>query len=123
MSYNLFREDAMKKYALLIVLTVSIMLPGVLCGLAEAADAVDSPVVVTIEGSAFIPEVAVVKVGGEVVWKNKDASVHTVTANDGSFDSGALAQGDEFRRKFPSAGIFKYSCDNHAWMGARIEVR
>lgn len=113
----------MKKYGLLIVMTVSVMLLGVSYGFAESADAVDSPVVVTIDGSAFVPEVAVVKVGGEVVWKNRDAAVHTVTANDGSFDSGALAQGDEFRRKFPSAGIFKYSCDNHAWMGARIEVR
>ncbi|MBA4372608.1 MAG: hypothetical protein C0402_07060 [Thermodesulfovibrio sp.] len=111
----------MKNYILCVLLAVSVMFAGVLS--AAAADAVAAPVVVTIEGSAFSPEVAVIKIGEEVVWKNRDAAAHTVTANDGSFDSGALSQGDEFRRKFPSAGIFKYSCDNHAWMGARIEVR
>lgn len=113
----------MKKYFLAAVLLLSLINPGLLCGSAEAAEAPAAVVVVTIEGSSFSPEVAVIKAGGEVVWKNKDAAVHTVTANDGSFDSGSLSQGDEYRRKFPSAGVFKYSCDNHAWMGARIEVR
>jgi plastocyanin len=113
----------MKKYGLFIVMTIAAMLLGVSYGYAGAADEVASPVVVTIDGSAFSPEVAIVKVGGEVVWKNKDAAVHTVTANDGSFDSGSLAQGAEYKRKFTKAGTIKYSCDNHAWMGASIEVR
>ena len=113
----------MKKYGLFIVMTISAMLLGVPYGYADAVDAISSPVVVNIDGSAFSPEVAIVKVGGEVVWKNKDAAPHTVTADDGSFDSGSLAQGAEYRRKFTSAGIIKYSCDIHAYMSGRIEVR
>lgn len=121
--YNLFKEEIMKKYGLFIVMTISVMFLGVSYGFADAADTVASPVVVTIDGSAFSPEAAIIKVGGEVVWRNKDAAVHTVTANDGSFDSGALPQGGEFKKQFPSAGIFKYACDNHAWMSGTIEVR
>ncbi|MGC2061970.1 MAG: cupredoxin domain-containing protein [Thermodesulfovibrionales bacterium] len=113
----------MKKYGLFIVMTISVMLLGVSYGFADAADAVDSTVIVMIDGSAFSPEVAIVKVGGEVVWKNKDASPHTVTADDGSFDSGSLAQGAEYRRKFITAGTVKYSCDIHAYMSGKIEVR
>jgi len=113
----------MKKYALIIVMTISAMLLGVSYGISHAVETVDTPVIVTIEGSAFSPEAAVVKVGGEVVWKNKDAVPHTVTADDGSFDSGTLAQGAEYRRKFTAAGIIKYSCDVHAYMSGKIEVR
>jgi plastocyanin len=113
----------MRNYGLFIVVTISLMLLGVSCGLSDAADAVDSTVVVTIDGSAFSPEVAVVKVGGEVVWKNKDAAPHTITADDGSFDSGTLGQGGEYRKKFTSPGTIKYSCDIHSYMSGRIEVR
>jgi plastocyanin len=82
-----------------------------------------SVVVVTIEGSAFSPEVAVVKAGTEVVWKNKDSSPHTVTADDGSFSSGSLSQGEEFRRKFTTPGTFTYSCEVHAYMSGKVEVK
>lgn len=99
------------------------MLLGVSYRYADAADAGSSPIVVNIDDSALSPEVAIVKVGGEVVWKNKDAVPHTVTADDGSFDSGSLAQGAGYRRKFTSAGTIKYSCDIHACnMSRRIEV-
>lgn len=113
----------MKTYGRFIVAVVSVMLLCLAYGFSLAADVADSAVVVTIDGSVFSPEVVSIKSGGEVVWKNKDSAVHTVTANDGSFDSGALSQGDEFRKKFLSAGVITYSCDNHAWMKGKIEVR
>jgi plastocyanin len=121
--YNLSGDEDMKKNGLLTVLMISVMLLGVSYGLSAAADEGDSTVIVTIDGSAFNPEVAVVKVGGEVVWKNKDAAPHTITADDGSFDSGTLQQGGEYRKKFTSPGTIRYSCDIHAYMSGRIEVR
>ncbi len=113
----------MKKNYLFVVMAISVMLLAAAYGTSAAGSAADNTVLVTIEGSAFSPEVAVVKVGGEVVWKNKDAAIHTVTANDGSFDSGSLEQNGEYRKKFTSPGTIKYSCDNHAWMSGSIEVR
>ncbi|TAN39729.1 MAG: hypothetical protein EPN25_10535 [Nitrospirae bacterium] len=112
----------MKRYAF-IAATISVMLLAAAYGLSAAEGPADPPVIVVIEGSAFSPEVASVKVGGEVVWKNKDASSHSITADDESFDSGSLNQGDEYRRKFTKAGTVKYSCGIHAYMSGKIEVR
>jgi len=116
-------EVFMKKFGLFVMTLVSSMFLTAVFGFSAPVAAEDSAVLVTIEGSSFSPEVVTIKAGGEVVWKNKDAATHTVTADDGSFDSGALSQGDEFRQKFPSAGAITYSCDNHAWMKGKIEVR
>jgi plastocyanin len=113
----------MKKFNLFFMALVSLMSLIAVSGFSAPAAAGDPPVIVTIEGSSFSPEVVTIKVGGEVVWKNKDAAAHTVTADNGSFDSGALGQGDEFKQKFPTAGTITYSCDNHAWMKGKIEVR
>jgi len=113
----------MKRSGLFFITLVSSIFLIVMFGLSAPAAAEDPAVLVTIEGGSFSPEVITIKAGGEVVWKNKDAAVHTVTADDGSFDSGALNQGDEFKRKFLSAGTITYSCDNHAWMKGKIEVR
>ena len=112
----------MKTYGCFIVAAVLVILLCLAYGFSVAAEVADSAVVVNISGSAFSPEVVSIEASEEVVWKNKDSAVHTVTANDGSFDSGALSQGDEFRKKFPSAGVITYSCDNHAWMKGKIEV-
>ena len=113
----------MKKFGLVVMTLVSSMFLTAVFGFSASAVAENSAVLVTIEGSSFSPEVVTIKAGGEVVWKNKDAATHTVTADDGSFDSGALNQGDEFKQMFPSAGTITYSCDNHAWMKGKIEVR
>jgi plastocyanin len=79
-------------------------------------------VIVIIDGNAFNPESVIVKVGGEVMWRNMDVAPHTVTADDGSFNSGTLGRGDEYRRKFSSSGTIKYSCDIHSYMTGTVEV-
>jgi len=111
----------MKSFLLPAVCAVSILLLGVI-GPASAGDAV-APVVVIIEGSAFVPDTVTIKAGTEVVWRNKDSVPHTITADDGSFDSGSLNQGDEFKRKFIAPGTYKYSCDIHAYMSGNVIVK
>jgi len=81
-----------------------------------------SPVLIIIEGSSFAPASITVKAGTEVIWKNKDSAPHTVTADDGSFDSGSMGQGDEFRKKLVKPGTLSYSCDIHAYMSGKIVV-
>jgi plastocyanin len=55
----------------------------------------------------------VVPVGTTVTWTNHDTVPHTVTADDGSFDSGTLQPGQSYTRTFSSAGNYPYHCSIH----------
>jgi plastocyanin len=77
---------------------------------------------VTIKDLAFTPATLTVAVGSTVTWTNEDAATHTVTADDGSFDSGSLAQGDTFTQTFDTAGTYAYHCTMHPSMVAEIVV-
>ena len=64
-----------------------------------------------------------VSVGTTVTWTNNDPDqMHTVTAVDGSFDSGFLATGQSFSHTFDAPGELEYFCVPHPWMRARITV-
>lgn len=64
-----------------------------------------------------------VQVGTTVTWTNNDeGQMHTVTAADGSFDSGFLETGDTFSYTFEDAGEFEYLCTPHPWMRAKVIV-
>lgn len=81
-----------------------------------------STAMVSIENFAFLPGVATIRAGGAVTWTNKDIVPHTVTADDGSFNSGSLAQGQRFTFIFQQAGAFAYHCQFHANMHASVTV-
>ena len=76
-----------------------------------------------IEGFAFRDPSIVVAVGSTVVWTNRDAVAHTVTAADGSFDSGLLADCEEFAMTFNQAGSFQYICSLHPSMQGTVTVQ
>lgn len=65
----------------------------------------------------FTPSVIRVEVGTEVEWDNSGRNPHTVTADDGSFDSGLLAKGDEFAHTFDTPGVFPFTCTLHGRPG------
>jgi plastocyanin len=72
----------------------------------------------------FVPGELTVTRGSSVAWLNTSGQYyHTVTANDGSFDSKHIDSGHEWRRTFPQAGDFAYHCDPHPWMKGVIHVR
>jgi plastocyanin len=77
---------------------------------------------VDIRDFAFSPAAIEIEVGTTVTWENYDTATHTVTADDGSFDSGDLAQGDTFSHTFDKAGTFTYHCNFHPNMIATITV-
>lgn len=77
---------------------------------------------VLLDQMAFSPEVIKIKAGTEVIWKNKDSSVHTVTADDGSFISGPLELGSEFKKKFTKPGTYSYTCEMHPFMTGKVVV-
>ena len=54
--------------------------------------------------------------GEDVMWMNDSTQVHTVTADDNSFDSGRLTSSQTFSRRFTAAGEAPYFCTLHAGM-------
>ncbi len=71
----------------------------------------------------YSPNVLMVPLGATVTWTNNDPGVtHTVTAADGTFDSGSLAAGETFSYTFENPGTFEYACTPHPWMRGQIEV-
>src|SRR5512140_1835519 len=68
---------------------------------------------VTIQGFAFEPATLTVKVGTSVIWTNKDGRTHTITSDDGVWDSGRVSDGATYVRVFDQAGSFSYHCSIH----------
>jgi plastocyanin len=63
-----------------------------------------------------------VPVGGTITWSNQGSQGHSVTASDGSFDSGVVAPGSSATIQFDTPGIFAYICTPHPWMKGSVVV-
>jgi plastocyanin len=71
----------------------------------------------------YDPQTVSVKTGGSVEWDWKDTSInHSVTADDGTFDSCLQNAGAKFTVTFSKAGDFKYHCTIHAQMIGEVKV-
>ena len=86
--------------------------------------AADSPrnLSVAIENFAFNPSMIAIPVGTTVTWTNQDPAAHTVTSDNGAFDSANLDQGQRFHFTFNTAGVYDYFCRIHPFMKARVIV-
>ncbi|MCL4257901.1 MAG: cupredoxin family copper-binding protein [Anaerolineales bacterium] len=72
---------------------------------------------VTIANFSFGPGTLTVKAGTTVTWRNNEDAPHTVTADDGSFGSNTLGQGDTFSFTFDTPGTYDYHCQFHGGAG------
>lgn len=77
---------------------------------------------VFIQGMAYSPSTLTVPAGTTVMWTNKDAVNHTVTSDNGQFESGNMAKDVTYSLKFESVGTYPYHCKLHPSMTARIIV-
>lgn len=93
---------------------------------------------VVIQGNAFVNSTVTVRAGGTVTWTHNDGTTqHTVTADDGSFDSSpncaptvgplpptgdCLTQGETFSTTFATPGTYTYHCKVHSGMTGTVEV-
>lgn len=75
-------------------------------------------VTITISNFAFDPKDLQIEAGATVVWKNT-VGRHTVTADDGSFESPVMAPGEEFKRTLDHPGALKYFCNLHGAAGGQ----
>lgn len=102
----------------LTVLAIAVAAPGVARG--ETG--------VTMKDSRFTPRDLTVGAGETVVWTNDDGLGHSVTADDGSFDSSptcggiggtCMGRGATFRFTFESPGRVSYYCRAHGAPGGQ----
>jgi plastocyanin/uncharacterized membrane protein YozB (DUF420 family) len=66
---------------------------------------------------AFQPSQLTVSVGTTVVWENRERAKHTVTSDDGLFDSGDQNMGHTFQFTFTNPGTYHYYCQFHGDKG------
>ncbi|HJR91768.1 MAG TPA: plastocyanin/azurin family copper-binding protein [Acidimicrobiia bacterium] len=85
-------------------------------GAADEFEAGESP-------ADYSVNVLTITAGTTVTWNNADGMMHTVTAADGSFDSGFLEQGDTWSYTFDTPGEYEYFCGPHPWMRAKVIVQ
>ena len=78
--------------------------------------------VVTIRDFAFSPAEIRIRPGETVQWVNNDTLTHTVTADDGAFDSDLLENGEGFSRRFDRPGRYPYHCTPHPFMTGVVVV-
>jgi plastocyanin len=74
---------------------------------------------VSLKNFAFAPKVLTVAPGTTVEWQNDDSTAHTVTADNGSFNSGNMNQGATFKFTFARAGTYAYYCRYHGGPGGQ----
>ncbi|HWQ19325.1 MAG TPA: cupredoxin family copper-binding protein [Methanotrichaceae archaeon] len=77
---------------------------------------------VEIRNNTFQPGSLAVPAGTTVTWINYDPAAHTVTASDGSFDSGEILSGGRFMFTFANPGTYIYGCRIHPNMQGTIQV-
>src|SRR3989442_59169 len=77
----------------------------------------DATPTVDMQGLSFMPTELHVSPGATVMWMNSSPLAHTVTADDGAFDSGMLDPGGMFMMAFDSPGIYQYFCQPHGSAG------
>jgi plastocyanin/uncharacterized membrane protein len=75
---------------------------------------------VIMKNVSFQPAQITVKPGETVEWKNEDIFAHTVTADDGSFDSGLIQPGQSWKMTVQKAGTIAYHCTPHPNMKATL---
>ena len=116
----------MKRLLLLVVLSVIALLMFVPTATAQDAGVQTVPIQnawsVDIGDNFFDPPQSAVEPGSTITWTNKGDEPHTVTADDGSFDSGVLNPGDSYTVAFDGQGTVTYHCAIHPEMRGSVTV-
>jgi plastocyanin len=71
---------------------------------------------------AFAPGEVRIRAGETIVWVNHDPLAHTVTADDRSWGSELLTEGQRYTRTFTQPGRYPYHCTPHPQMTGVVIV-
>jgi len=91
--------------------------------LVPAGAGAQAPPEVQIQFSAYGPSQLDVLPGETVTWTNVSTRTHTVTSDDGLFDSGEVPGGARFQFQFNEPGTYRYHCTIHPSIVGEIDVR
>ena len=97
-------------------------MPGPSGSMAPASAPMGGVQAAEIKQFAYQPKTLEVPVGTTITWTNADGAPHSVTAKDGTFDSGLFGQGGTFTQKFDQAGTIAYICTRHGSMAGEVKV-
>jgi plastocyanin len=78
---------------------------------------------ISIKDFAYSPDPITVKAGGAILVTNDDGTVHTLTADDKSFDTGDLDGGAKKSITIDAPGTYAYHCTIHNYMTGTIEAK
>jgi plastocyanin len=116
----------MKRLLLLVVLSLIALLMFVPPAVAQDAGVESVPIQnawsVNIGDNFFDPPQSAVEPGSTITWTNNGDEPHTVTADDGSFDSGMLNPGDSYTVAFDGQGTVTYHCAIHPEMRGSVTI-
>jgi plastocyanin len=89
---------------------------------APAAATKDS-ITAVVQDFMFRPARLAIAAGTTIVWTNGGQVVHTVSAEDGSFDSGPIEAGERRGITFSRPGTYPFHCTPHPFMRGEVVVR
>jgi plastocyanin len=78
---------------------------------------------VDITNFAYAPSTITIKAGESINWTNSDGVDHSATADDSSWDTGILSQGESKSITFAKTGTYKYHCSLHPNMHGTVIVQ
>ncbi|MGZ6680547.1 MAG: hypothetical protein ACXVFK_10090 [Solirubrobacteraceae bacterium] len=107
--------------AALLAAVAALALPAGAGAMAMPADTAGAPMV-AIAFAGFAPPAISVLAGDTVMWHNDSVRAHTVTADDGSFDSSRLNPDGSFQHRFDAVGANPYYCRIHSFMRGEVDV-
>jgi plastocyanin len=90
---------------------------------ADTVNANGTTVSASMVDFSYQPPRLEVRAGTTVVWSNRGQVIHTVTAEDGSFDSGEIDSGGQGRITFSRRGTYSYHCTPHPFMKGVVVVK
>jgi plastocyanin len=76
---------------------------------------------ISIKGFKFVPDPSSAKVGDTITVTNEDGTDHSLTATDGTFDTGVFSSGSK-TFTVTKAGTFAFHCKIHNFMTGTLTV-
>jgi plastocyanin len=94
---------------------------GAAMSIAAPASFAQEPMVGIGFDAYSVPQITALA-GDTVMWMNDSSRPHTVTADNGAFDSGRIPVSGSFAQRFVTAGSFAYHCTLHPFMTGEVQV-
>ncbi len=91
-------------------------------GGAQTPAVVSGDTTITIKDFDYSPRDVTVPAGTTLTWANEDKAPHNATANDKSWETALLKEGESGSVRFDTPGEFGYYCTVHPYMKAKVTV-